>query len=42
MARLRVFQQDGACYLVDYRIRHGDNFQLMDGDFFGLLEGLFE
>lgn len=42
MARLRVFQQDGACYLIDERIRHGDNFRLMDKDFYDLLEGLFE
>ncbi|MDE6590245.1 MAG: zinc ribbon domain-containing protein [Oscillospiraceae bacterium] len=42
MARLRVFQQDGACYLIDNRSRHGDNFRLMNWDFYGLLEGLFE
>lgn len=42
MARLHVLEQDGACYLVDERIRRGDNFRLMDGDFYGLLEGLFE
>lgn len=41
MARLRVFEQDGACYLVDNRIRQGDNFRRMDGDFYQLLEGLF-
>lgn len=41
MARLHVFQQDGACYLVDHRIKHGDNFRLMNEDFYELLEGLF-
>jgi len=41
MARLRVFEQDGVCYLIDHRIRHGDNFRRMDGDFYGMLEGLF-
>lgn len=41
MARLQVFQQDGVCYLIDRRIRHGDNFRRMDGDFYQLLEGLF-
>lgn len=42
MARLRVFEQDGACYLIDQRIRHGDNFRRMDGGFYGLLEELFQ
>lgn len=42
MAILQVFQQDGACWLIDERIRHGDNFRLMDQDFYGLLEGLFQ
>ena len=39
---LRVFRQDGACYLIDQRIRHGDNFRLMDRAFYELLESLFE
>lgn len=42
MARLRVFRQDGVCWLVDERIRHGDNFRRMDEGFYGLLEGLFQ
>lgn len=42
MVHLRAFQQDGACYLIDKRIRHSDNFRLMDKDFYGLLDGLFE
>lgn len=42
MVRQRVFEQDGVCYLVDQRIRHGDNFRLMGEDFYGLLEGLFQ
>ncbi len=42
MARLRVFEQDGVCWLIDKRIRHGDNFRRMDEDFYGLLEGLFQ
>lgn len=39
---LRAFRQDGVCYLIDNRIRHGDNFRLMDGAFYALLESLFE
>lgn len=42
MAILQVFRQDGECWLIDERIRHGDNFRLMDQDFYGLLEGLFQ
>lgn len=42
MAILRVFQQDGACWLIDERIRHGDNFRLMGEGFYGLLEGLLQ
>ena len=42
MAILQVFQQDGACWLIDERIRHGDNFRLMDQGFYELLEGLFQ
>lgn len=42
MARLRVFEQDGACWLIDERIRHGDNFRLMGEGFYGLLEELFQ
>lgn len=42
MAILRVFQQDGACWLIDERIRHGDNFRLMNQGFYELLEGLFQ
>ena len=41
MAILQVFRQDGACWLIDERIRHGDNFRLMDQGFYELLEGLF-
>ena len=41
METLHVFEQDGACYLIDRRIQHGDNFRLMGGDFSGLLESLF-
>ena len=41
MAILRVFQQDGACWLIDKRIRHGDNFRRMDPDFYSLLDSLF-
>ena len=42
MAILRVFRQDGTCWLIDERIRHGDNFRRMDENFYGLLEGLFQ
>lgn len=42
MAILQVFQQDGACWFIDERIRHGDNFRLMDQGFYELLEGLFQ
>ena len=42
MARLDVFEADGVCYLVDRRINHGDNFRRMDGDFYTMLDGLFQ
>lgn len=41
MARLRMFQQDGACYVWDTRIRHSGNFRLVNQGFYDLLEGLF-
>lgn len=44
MARHLVFMEDGACYLRDDRVRssiYGSFFRQMDGDFYGLLEGLF-
>ena len=41
MARLWLFQQDGSWYLMDERIRHGNNIRLMDQDFHTLVEELF-
>lgn len=45
MARHMVFMADGVCYLNDDRVRntaHGSSFRVMDENFYGLLENLFQ
>lgn len=45
MARHMVLMHDGMCWLNDDRVTnsaHGSSFRVMDGDFYGLLEGLFQ
>jgi len=45
MARHLVFMDDGICYLIDDRVTntaHGSSYRVMDEDFYGLLENLFQ
>ena len=45
MARHMVLMHDGICWLNDDRVTnsaHGSSFRMMDGDFYGLLEDLFQ
>lgn len=45
MARHMVLMHDGTCWLNDDRVTnsaHGSSFRMMDGDFYGLLEDLFQ
>jgi len=45
MARHLVFMDDGICYLMDDRVTntaHGSPYRVMDEDFYGLLEDLFQ
>ena len=45
MARHLVFMEDGVCYLIDDRVTnsaHGSAYRIMEDDFYGILEGLFQ
>ncbi len=45
MARHLVFMEDGVCYLIDDRVTnsaHGSAYRIMEDDFYGLLEDLFQ